>query len=112
MLYYWRGDTYRHDLDRGAVYSLSQGTPVLHDISIGDSLWAFIQREDGAYVLAAELMAKAVTRSRPGHDSYLLSSQDSCTDLPITDASTSPRCAAGPRLVGQLQDGGCRHLTH
>ncbi len=76
LLYYWRGDTYRDNLDRGAAYRPNQGNPLLRDISIGDSLWAFSRRKDGDYVLAAELMAKAVTRSRSGHHSYLHSSQD------------------------------------
>jgi 5-methylcytosine-specific restriction protein A len=67
LLYYWRGDNYRDDLDRGAAYHLNQGNPALHHIEIGDSLWAFTRREDGTYVLAAELVAKALTRNPPGY---------------------------------------------
>lgn len=31
LLYYWRGDNYRRDLDLGAGYHLNQGTPRLHE---------------------------------------------------------------------------------
>src|SRR4030095_10411902 len=59
LLYYWRGDNYRRDLDMGAGYHLNQANPLLHKIEIGDSLWAFTRRRDGFYVLAAELVVKA-----------------------------------------------------
>lgn len=61
LLYYWRGDNYRRDLDFGAGYHLNQANPLLHKIEISDSLWAFTRRRDGMYVLAAELIAKAKT---------------------------------------------------
>jgi hypothetical protein len=60
LLYHWRGDNYRDDLDRGAAYHLNQGNPALHDIAIGDSLWAFTRREDGTYGLAAKLSTSVV----------------------------------------------------
>jgi len=65
LLYYWRGDNYTRDLDHGAGYHLNQATPRLHDIDLGDSLWAFTRRKDGTYVLAAELIAHAKTRNTP-----------------------------------------------
>src|SRR5688500_1452040 len=66
LLYYWRGDNYRRDLDMGAGYHLNQASPALHRIDLGDSLWAFTRRTDGTYVLAAELVVKAKTLNRPG----------------------------------------------
>lgn len=65
LLYYWRGDNYRRDLDLGAGYHLNQGSPRLHDIEIGDSLWAFTRLPDGRYVLAAELVVQAKTFNPP-----------------------------------------------
>ncbi len=66
LLYYWRGDNHRRDLDYGAGYHLNQTNPLLHDIALGDSLWAFTRRRDGAYVMAAELVVQARTRNPAG----------------------------------------------
>ena len=65
LLYYWRGDNYRRDLDMGAGYHLNQASPVLHHIDLGDSVWAFTRRSDGVHVLAAELVVRAKTLNRP-----------------------------------------------
>lgn len=65
LLYYWRGDNYRRDLDMGAGYHLNQANPLLHLIDIGDSLWAFTRTREGRYVLAAELIVKAKTENPP-----------------------------------------------
>jgi 5-methylcytosine-specific restriction enzyme A len=65
LLYYWRGDNYRRDLDMGAGYHLNQASPVLHEIDLGDSVWAFTRRSDGVYALAAELVVRAKTLNRP-----------------------------------------------
>ena len=65
LIYYWRGDNYRRDLDMGAGYHLNQSNPVLHDVELGESLWAFTKTIDGRYVLAAELVAKAKTKNPP-----------------------------------------------
>lgn len=67
LLYYWRGDNYRRDLDYGAGYHLNQGNPLLHSIALGDSLWAFTRAKDGRYALAAELVASAKTVNPPGY---------------------------------------------
>lgn len=67
LLYYWRGDNYRRDLDHGAAYHLNQASATLHDIGLGQSLWAFTRRADGAYALAAELVVKAKTRNPPAY---------------------------------------------
>jgi len=32
LLYYWRGDNYRRDLNMGASYHLNQANPFLHKI--------------------------------------------------------------------------------
>jgi 5-methylcytosine-specific restriction enzyme A len=65
LLYYWRGDNYRRDLDMGAGYHLNQANPLLHKIELGDSLWAFTRNTLGQYVLAAELVVKAKTENPP-----------------------------------------------
>lgn len=67
LLYYWRGDNYRSDLDQGAAYHLNQSNATLHEIELGESVWAFTRRVDGAYALAAELVVKAKTRNPPGY---------------------------------------------
>jgi 5-methylcytosine-specific restriction protein A len=66
LIYYWRGDNYRRDLDYGAGYHLNQASPVMHSIDIGDSLWAFTRAAGGRYVLAAELVVRAKTLNPPG----------------------------------------------
>jgi 5-methylcytosine-specific restriction protein A len=63
LLYFWRGDNYRRDLDMGAGYNLNQANPLLHQIEIGDSLWAFTRNRIGEYVIAAELVVSAKTRN-------------------------------------------------
>lgn len=65
LLYYWRGDNYRRDIDFGAGYHLNQSNPLLHDIDFGDSLWAFTRNSKGDYVLAAQLIIKAKTFNHP-----------------------------------------------
>lgn len=65
LLYYWKPDNYRHDLDFGAGYHLNQKNPLLHEIGIGESLWAFTRNAAGRYVLAAELVAAAKTHNPP-----------------------------------------------
>lgn len=65
LLYYWRADNYRRDLDMGAGYHLNQANPLLHRIEIGDSLWAFTRNNAGQYALAAELVVKAKTQNPP-----------------------------------------------
>lgn len=67
LLYYWRGDNYRRDLDYGAGYHLNQASHLLHKVDFGDSLWAFTRRADGAYALVAELIVHAKTLNPPGY---------------------------------------------
>ena len=67
LLYHWRGDNYRRDLDEGAAYHLNQKNRFLHEIDVGDSLWTFTRRRDGACVLAAELVVSSKTLN---HDGY------------------------------------------
>jgi 5-methylcytosine-specific restriction enzyme A len=61
LLYFWRGDNYRRDLDHGVGFHLNQANPLLHQIGIGESLWAFTRKTDGRYALAAELVVSAKT---------------------------------------------------
>lgn len=65
LLYYWRADNYRRDLDMGAGFHLNQANPLLHQIDIGDSLWAFTRATNKSYVLAAELVVRAKTVNPP-----------------------------------------------
>jgi 5-methylcytosine-specific restriction enzyme A len=65
LLYYWRRDNYRRDLDMGAGYHLNQANPLMHEIDPGDSLWAFTRTAHGRYVLAAELVVRAKTYNPP-----------------------------------------------
>jgi 5-methylcytosine-specific restriction protein A len=65
LLYYWRGDNYRRDLDMGAGYHLNQANPLMHSIEVDDSLWAFTRASNGRYVLAAELVVRAKTLNPP-----------------------------------------------
>ncbi len=66
LLYFWRGDNHRRDLDYGAGFHLNQANPLLHEIDIGDSLWAFTRLPTKEYVLAAELIVSAKTKNSPG----------------------------------------------
>lgn len=68
LLYYWRPDNYRRDLDWGAAYHLNQASRTMHEIELGDSLWAFTHNEQGDYVLAAELVVRAKTFNRRGFE--------------------------------------------
>jgi 5-methylcytosine-specific restriction protein A len=65
LLYFWRGDNYRRDLDMGAGYHLNQSNALLHSLPVGDSLWAFTRNRNGDYVMAAELVISAKTRNPP-----------------------------------------------
>ena len=66
ILYFWRGDNYRRDLDYGVGFHLNQANPLLHQIEIGQSLWAFTRKFDGQYVLAVELVISARTMNPRG----------------------------------------------
>ena len=66
LLYFWRGDNYRRDLDHGVGFHLNQGNPLLHQIRVGESLWAFTRKTDGRYALAAELIITAKTMNPRG----------------------------------------------
>jgi len=64
LLYYWRPDNYRRDRTFGFGFHLNQGSPAMATAVPGDSLWAFTRRaRDSQYVLAAELVVRAVTRN-------------------------------------------------
>lgn len=67
LLYHWRGDNHRRDLDHGVGYHLNQANPLLHEIALGDGLWAFTRTRGGSYALAAELVVSAKTRNPPGY---------------------------------------------
>lgn len=67
LLYYWRRDNYEHDLDFGVGFHLNQASARLHETDLGDSLWAFTRRRDGAYALAMKLVVRARTHNRVGY---------------------------------------------
>ena len=67
LLYFWRGDNYRRDLDCGVGFHLNQANPLLHQVGIGESLWAFTRNIDGRYLLAAELVISAKTMNPRGY---------------------------------------------
>ena len=61
LLYYWRRDNYYRDIDYGASFNLNQSNKLLHEIEIGDSLWAFTRNKNNNYALATQLVIKAKT---------------------------------------------------
>ncbi len=68
LLYYWRADNYARDRRFGFGYHLNQNSGAMASSGAGDSLWAITRRtNDGLYVLAAELVVRAVTRNPPNY---------------------------------------------
>jgi len=65
LLYHWQSINYQRDLDNGVGYHLNSKNKLLHEISIGDSLWAFTRNKQQRYVLAAELVIRAKTKNPP-----------------------------------------------
>ncbi len=75
LLYYWRWDNYIRDRAFGFGYHLNQNSAAMLQVQPGDSLWAFTRREpDKQYVLAAEMVVRAVIRNSPNYryGAYLL----------------------------------------
>lgn len=66
LIYHWRYDNYRRDLDMGVGFHLNQNAQTLHAIERGESLWAFTRAPNGAYVLAAELICHHKTLNPEG----------------------------------------------
>jgi hypothetical protein len=68
LLYYWRPDNYSRDREFGFGYHLNQNNALVSSVREGDSLWAFTRNKaNGLYVLAAELIVRAVTRNVPNY---------------------------------------------
>jgi hypothetical protein len=68
LLYYWHPDNYGKDRRFGFGYHLNQNSAAMLAIGPGDSLWAFTRRRrDGLYVLAGELVVRAITRNPPNY---------------------------------------------
>lgn len=68
LLYYWRPDNYYRDRNFGFGYHLNQSSSSLGATMPGDSIWAITRRKrDGLYILAAELIVRAVTRNPPNY---------------------------------------------
>ena len=67
LLYYWRGDNYRRNLDHGVGFHPNHANPLLREIGVGDSLWAFTRRSDGRDAMAAELVVLAKTMNPKGY---------------------------------------------
>jgi hypothetical protein len=66
-IYYWRPDNYRRDRRFGFGFHLNQGSSNLGKIEPHESLWAFTRNSLGQYVLAAELVVRAVTKNAPNY---------------------------------------------
>lgn len=68
LLYYWRPDNHARDLRFGFGFHLNQNSPAMASAGPGESLWAFTRRSrDSQYVLAAELVIRAVTKNPPNY---------------------------------------------
>ena len=68
LLYYWRPDNYERDRRFGFGFHLNQNSPAMESGEPGRSLWAFTRRRrDSQYVLAAELIIRAITRNPPNY---------------------------------------------
>ncbi len=68
LIYYWLPDNYARDRRFGFGYHLNQNSRAMESVLPGDSLWAFTRRRsDGLYVLAAELVVRALTRNPPNY---------------------------------------------
>lgn len=68
LLYYWRPDNHARDLRFGFGFHLNQNSPSMESAGPGESLWAFTRRRrDSRYVLAAELIIRAVTQNPPNY---------------------------------------------
>lgn len=68
LLFYWQPDNYARDREFGFGFHLNQNSPAMAAARPGDSVWAFTRRQrDGLYVLAAELVVRAVTRNPPNY---------------------------------------------
>lgn len=61
LLYHWTRENHERDLAFGAGFHLNQGSARLHQVEVGDSLWAFTRRRDRRYGLAMELVVRAKT---------------------------------------------------
>jgi hypothetical protein len=73
LLYFWRGENYRHDIGSGqSVSTLAQSSAGLHAAEVGDTVWAFTRNRQGRYVLAAEaVVAGKDTAGNPdGYGQY------------------------------------------
>jgi 5-methylcytosine-specific restriction enzyme A len=68
LLYYWKPRIYARDRDYGlGDFHLNQNSPAMLQVGLGDSLWAFTRNARGTYVLAAELIVRAVTHNTAGY---------------------------------------------
>lgn len=114
LLYYWRRDNYRRDLDQGVGYHLNQANPLLQAVDLGDSMWAFTQAQNGRYALATELVISARTRN-PANFRYgpyrvwgdlRLSRYFAVADQPdLTPVVRSLRIPTGGNVLGQAFQG-------
>lgn len=67
MLFYWRRDDYADNMRDGPDFHLNRSQRRLHDLDLGDSLWAVTLTNDGRYVIAAELIVAAMTGNPTGY---------------------------------------------
>ena len=51
FLYYWK--LFREDTANGPIFKLNQNSPAMHEICVGDDVWALALTSAGAYDLVA-----------------------------------------------------------
>jgi hypothetical protein len=71
VIFFWAGSSYRDDDREGHLdYTLNQDNPLMAGVDVGDHVWAFTRREDGACVLAADLVVAGSRPNAPGDKGY------------------------------------------
>ena len=72
VLFFWVGKNYRKDLTDGSAtsYWLNQNSELLYNLKQGEHVWAFTRKNDGTYVLAADLVVKTTGKNQKGDSNY------------------------------------------
>lgn len=66
LLYFWRGDVYRRDLQSWDHFHLNQNSRRMRDVAPGEHLWAFTRNTWGHYALAADLVVSRKVQNPAG----------------------------------------------
>ena len=84
LLYYWRGDNYRRDVDSirpGDDLDLAQNSPLFRDVAPDEQIWAFTRLEDGRYVLAASYRSTLSQPTTSGYGAYRVRASPGSTTM-------------------------------